>query len=374
MRVLMVVPIPPRGSKFSGNGQQPPNYEECPIPHPQPQAFWWRTLVDLGHDVLVVPFYASEWPGFPLPKNLARLAVRLCPPLERAAPATSMYFQNTLPVRAFNAHLIRLADSYKPDFFFVSGGVTALAPASVRRMRDSGTKCVIFRGASLCTHRCKNEMLAAEYFDLAVVNDPHQSIDWTVCGCPRTVALPISACEPTFHRPTETEKTENISFIGSFEPRLEYGDARFLFLEEIADLGLHIYSPSENILSSHPRLLACWRGPCKQSQIPEVISRAKINVNILARSMPGGGNYRTFEIPACGGFQMCDRFDDSWFEPDREIVKFSSPSELRRLCLNYLEDDDQRSKIACAGQQKALASHTIRNRFERLFELLGKAD
>lgn len=81
---------------------------------------------------------------------------------------------------------------------------------------------------------------------------------------------------------------------------------------------------------------------------------------------------RNFEIPACGGFQLSGHADDieSYFEPDVEIVLFSSVDELIRQAERYLTDEDGRRRIAQAGYERTLREHTYAHRFRAIFRAL----
>lgn len=114
---------------------------------------------------------------------------------------------------------------------------------------------------------------------------------------------------------------------------------------------------------------------------PRVPTIAKRVVNRLyppaLERLPGGGvnqiKGRTFEIPACGGFQLSGQCDDieSYLEPGREIVLYRSPRELVDLAHRYLRDEDSRRKIANAGYRRVLAEHTWEHRFREIFSAIG---
>ena len=81
---------------------------------------------------------------------------------------------------------------------------------------------------------------------------------------------------------------------------------------------------------------------------------------------------RTFEIPACGGFQLSSQVDDieSYFDIGTEIALFTSPGELVEQATRYLADEPARSAIAAAGLRRVLAEHTYQHRFQAILEHL----
>jgi spore maturation protein CgeB len=82
---------------------------------------------------------------------------------------------------------------------------------------------------------------------------------------------------------------------------------------------------------------------------------------------------RTYEIPACGGFQLSSRAlgVESQFEPGREIVLFDSAAEMVELAKRYLANEGERSAIATAGHERVLRDHTYVHRFSAIFSELG---
>ncbi|WP_426573127.1 CgeB family protein [Aquihabitans sp. McL0605] len=82
---------------------------------------------------------------------------------------------------------------------------------------------------------------------------------------------------------------------------------------------------------------------------------------------------RTFEIPACGGFQLSSQVDDieSYFEVGEEIAVFTSPGDLVEQARRYLGDDAARSRIAAAGLRRVQAEHTYEHRFRAILDHLG---
>jgi spore maturation protein CgeB len=76
-----------------------------------------------------------------------------------------------------------------------------------------------------------------------------------------------------------------------------------------------------------------------------------------------GFTMRTYEIPGSGGLQMIDRPDvRDIFEPDREVVVYSSVDELADLCARASKDRRWARAIAEKGRQRTLAGHTFDHR------------
>ena len=84
---------------------------------------------------------------------------------------------------------------------------------------------------------------------------------------------------------------------------------------------------------------------------------------------------RTFEIPMCGGIQLCRYYPElaSYFEDGKEIVLYHDDKELvekTRFYLNKATDQNIR-EIKEAARKRAEAEHTWMNRFKIAFDKLG---
>ena len=83
-------------------------------------------------------------------------------------------------------------------------------------------------------------------------------------------------------------------------------------------------------------------------------------------------NPRTFELAACGTFQLVDHRSmlEEFFSP-QEIVSFRSFSEVPGLVQRWLGDAAARQAMASAAQARALSSHTYVHRMKDLLAQIG---
>ena len=104
-------------------------------------------------------------------------------------------------------------------------------------------------------------------------------------------------------------------------------------------------------------------------------SSAKISLNFHERENDGSQphyvlNQRTFKIPACGGFEICDWVPAlrKYFEED-EMIMAKDPDDWFSKIDYYLTHEEERRRIKEKGTKRALSDHTYHNRVERLLEL-----
>lgn len=82
---------------------------------------------------------------------------------------------------------------------------------------------------------------------------------------------------------------------------------------------------------------------------------------------------RSFAIAGCGGFQLIDDTRPDLarlFSSGEELVTFSDAPDLKKKIAYYLQHDDERQEIACAGQARAYAQHTYLHRLQAILALL----
>jgi len=102
----------------------------------------------------------------------------------------------------------------------------------------------------------------------------------------------------------------------------------------------------------------------------KAFSAAKIVINNLHPAEIWGVNVRTFEIPACGGFELVSKRKglNQLFEDGREVISFNSLPDLKEKINYYLNNELERKKIASAGYIKAHNEHTYQKRLELIIE------
>jgi spore maturation protein CgeB len=99
---------------------------------------------------------------------------------------------------------------------------------------------------------------------------------------------------------------------------------------------------------------------------------AKIVLNNMHLAEIEGVHKRTFEIPACGGFQIITHNDavSELFEIGKEIVTYKNLDDLKTKINYYLdpENEKERKAIIKAGYERAVKDHTYKNRLETIIK------
>ncbi len=82
---------------------------------------------------------------------------------------------------------------------------------------------------------------------------------------------------------------------------------------------------------------------------------------------------RNFEIPGRGSFFLTEYVNhlEDYYKIGEEIDCFNNPRELTAKIKYYLTHDQEREKIAKAGQERTLKDHTYEERFNQIFKIIG---
>ena len=105
-------------------------------------------------------------------------------------------------------------------------------------------------------------------------------------------------------------------------------------------------------------------------------SKAFNGAKIVLNTFQGevfGVNQRFFEIAGCGGFQICEHRDaiQEFLKIGEEVVTFYNAKDLIEKIDYYLQNPEERKRIANAAYTRAQKEHTFENRLTKMFKLLA---
>jgi spore maturation protein CgeB len=179
------------------------------------------------------------------------------------------------------------------------------------------------------------------------------------------------ACNPVVHRtvtPTAGDK-ERFGCDVTTAATLYY--YRAAILEALSGLDLRVWGSVPRFYDGPLRSVASGRSVHMRDKAA-CFNAAKIVINTLHPMEMGGINARAFEVAGCGGFQLMTHCEAvaRHFEPGKEIETFRDLAELREKVRYYLAHEDERRAIAAAGQRRAHAEHTYRQRLQQMLNIM----
>lgn len=192
--------------------------------------------------------------------------------------------------------------------------------------------------------------------------------------------LPMAAC-PDIHKPVRLS-AEEIKYYGS---DLSFAGAGYYnrrhFMRGLLDFDFKIWGSDWDLHSDLARCIQRCGARIDTEEIVKIFNASKININLHSSTYHKGinpfgdfVNPRTFEIMACGGFQLADRRPalEGLFEADKEIIVFDDLNDLRGKAAYYLDNPEERKRIAEQGRQRVLRDHTYEKRMEEMLEVIAE--
>lgn len=123
------------------------------------------------------------------------------------------------------------------------------------------------------------------------------------------------------------------------------------------------------------------KGPIPFEEIRGVLSSHEVILNfsnVWADGRPGSQlvphvRLRDFEAPMCRTCYLTQYTDEiaEFYEPQKEVVTYSSPEELIDKTKYYLSHPAEAERVREAGFRRALRDHTWVQRFKQLFSEVG---
>lgn len=272
-------------------------------------------------------------------------------------------------IEDFNESLTNHLDEGSFDVFLsIKGDI--IFPSTVEHA--NGQNCTTVLWCYDSARRFDNVLEGAKYYDRAFF---YEKTDLEVVSSQNSSFLPM-AYDSNIYYPLEMERDIDIVFVGRmYEQRKE-------ILSEIIDAfperTIHIWSKEWNwynplLLYEYKfkrralsRRMANRDIPPSESNIE--YNRAKICLNIHSSQQVHSLNPRTFEILGAGGFQVVDHKEmvDDRFSTRDELVTYSSIDELVDIVGYYLDNEEERERIAKNGYEKVKDSDDFSSRVEHI--------
>jgi glycosyltransferase involved in cell wall biosynthesis len=116
--------------------------------------------------------------------------------------------------------------------------------------------------------------------------------------------------------------------------------------------------------------ICCVHEPVFWYLQPLIYSCSKISLNVHRFSYIV--NYRTFETLACKTFLLSDYTNElgKLFENKKDMVMVNDEKEIIELAQYYLDNEEEREKIATRGYEKVIKNHTFKHRAKQVYDAI----
>jgi spore maturation protein CgeB len=191
--------------------------------------------------------------------------------------------------------------------------------------------------------------------------------------------LPLAA-SPDIHKRIEMPDAErdyygsDISFVGA-----GYYNRRHLF-KGLLDYDFKIWGTDWDMNSPLARCVQRAAERVDTDETVKIFNASKININLHSSTYHNGinpfgdfVNPRTFELAACGAFQLVDNRSEltGLFKIGEEIMVFNDLEDLKQKVAYYLDNPAEREITAERAKQRVLKEHTYEHRMGEMLEYLA---
>jgi glycosyltransferase involved in cell wall biosynthesis len=168
-------------------------------------------------------------------------------------------------------------------------------------------------------------------------------------------------------------KTYDAVFVGGISRHHEAFIEIFDYLAKNTNIDFWGYGAKK--ISAGSPILPKHHGEAWGIDMYNILHNSKISVNRhIDAAENNANNMRLYESTGVGTMLITDYKDNlnELFEIGKEIETYKTKEELLEKIKYYLEHDDQRQKIALAGQARTLKDHTYQKRMVELINILNK--
>jgi hypothetical protein len=248
--------------------------------------------------------------------------------------------------------------------------------ANLDLLREQGRLLV----GQISSEPAEDEQLRS--FDLLLTSFPHFVERFRAMGV-KNEFLQIGFYERVLDRlreqgidpSAETERPHALSFVGGIDPRYAQHRAGAELLERVAaQLPLEVWGYGVEGLAGDSSLRYAYRGEAWGIEMYRVLARSRIVVNRHGPVAAGyANNMRLFEATGAGAMLFTEAAPNlaDYFKPGSEVVTYDGPDELMDKLRYYLDHEEERRRIAAAGQARTLRDHTYAKVIARLGEILA---
>jgi len=281
-------------------------------------------------------------------------------------------------VERINSGLRLLLAEWKPELLVVCGGRHVL-PETLAWAARLGVSAASWEYDEPFNKGYITPFIAQALREYGIVFTPRRHLieEYRARGAREVCHLPF-CFDPAVLYPvplTDADRklfATDIGFVGAWSRRRES------FLSKLTEFSVKVWGPSWRHAArgfrNHERITVTGkivRGP----DMSRALRASAIAVNFLTLEQRDRINVRTFEIPACGAFQICERSDEvlSVLDEGSEVVCYDSLDELRDKCRYYFERPESRKAIAEAAHRRILSGgHTYADRAGVILRYAGR--
>jgi spore maturation protein CgeB len=265
----------------------------------------------------------------------------------------------------------------KPIDILICMAQAPISPRALLELRRQGVITVLWFVEDYLRFTYWKEV--AKYFDYVFTIQKGECIEAIrKAGAGNVHYLP-TGCDPAIHAPVTLSDEEMsrwgspISFVGA-----GYYNRRQTFAG-LAHLPCKLWGTEWPTCKPFDKMVQESGRRLTPEEYIKIFNASEINLNLHSSNErdgvdPSGDflNPRTFELAACGAFQLVDEREllSECFKVGEEIVTFSSVADLKDKIEYYRDRPEERRRIAARARERVLREHTYEKRLEQMLTLI----
>ena len=320
--------------------------------------FYSKNLIKLGHQAEEI-IYNNEV----LQKRWAQEnKIKYRPDYFNKIPKLKNWFKSNWAEKILEAQI----KNFKPDIVYCQS-LSSPTPKFLKKIKKY-TKIIV--GQVACPTEFNYKKLS--HFNLILTSFPHFVERFNKIGI-KSEYFKIGFEASIIEKLKDSEKKYETVFAGGFSKHHKKAIETFEYLAKNSNLDFWGYG--SDMLPENSIIKKKHHGEAWGLDMYNILYNSKISIN---RHIDAAENYannmRLYESTGTGTMLITDHKDNinKLFEVGKEIETYKTKEELLEKINYYLKNEDERKKIALAGQVKTLKYHTYEKRMEELTQILKK--
>lgn len=267
-----------------------------------------------------------------------------------------------------NRHFMQIVEDFRPQLIIIVKGLHVL-PETLQRINQIEIPVVNWHVDDPFNPRYATLYSDENFtlYDIHFSSRPHLFEEYHGKGARKIEYLEFSF-DPTIFYPINIiqEGKYDVSFVGNWSKHREQ------WIKGLsAFFKVYVWGGSwwrAKTLRKEPNIYLMHRSAVLEDY-SRVVRESKICLNFLTLENRDQSNLRNFEIPACKGFQLCNRTQQltNIFKEDEEICLYETEQELIDKIRYYLKHENERIEITKKGFEAVTQQgHTFLSRCKQL--------
>ncbi len=269
---------------------------------------------------------------------------------------------------AVNRSLLTTVADERPDWVVIVPFKDELIPEVVAELKDQTITTGYFFDD---VWRVEFTQMWAKYLSYFTTSDVNGVSRYNEAGFQNVIFSPFGYNRKRYQKLEHAKKQHDVTFVGQYHPY------RAWVLGRLRRAGIDV--EAWGIRWANTRQLS-------HEQMVRVFNESRINLNLsnsvswdlryLLSSPRGVRNTlvsaktresvkgRHFEIPGCGGFQLSYYVEglERFYQIGEEIAIYNDVEDLVWKIKHFLQNQDERERIAARGHARSVAEHTMEQR------------